>query len=273
MNKLYQLFKQYKYKLTIIYLFMLLTELSILSQPFLLGKSIDGLINNSYFWLMLFSTSYLVSTFFNYKRMVYDTKVYTQIYNSIVLKFLKRTDVDISAKVARTDMADHVVGVLAGYVHYYIATIVTVIGSIGFIYLENYRVGIAVSIAFICIVAAVSLFYKKIRQSIKVNHNHLEGKLKHLQAGYADSTSFFHRKRKLDIYESTLQGKNWLFIGLIKNTFLVIAILLLVNTSESLTIGGVITTYSYIHEFLISLMSIPVGIEMYSRLSDILKRL
>lgn len=205
--------------------------------------------------------------------MVYDTKVYTQIYNSIVLKFLKRTDVDISAKVARTDMADHVVGVLAGYVHYYIATIVTVIGSIGFIYLENYRVGIAVSIAFICIVAAVSLFYKKIRQSIKVNHNHLEGKLKHLQAGYADSTSFFHRKRKLDIYESTLQGKNWLFIGLIKNTFLVIAILLLVNTSESLTIGGVITTYSYIHEFLISLMSIPVGIEMYSRLSDILKRL
>ena len=252
---------------------MLLTELSILSQPFLLGKSIDGLINNSYFWLMLFSTSCLVSTFFNYKRMVYDTKVYTQIYNSIVLKFLKRTDVDISAKVARTDMADHVVGVLAGYVHYYIATIVTVIGSIGFIYLENYRVGIAVSIAFICIVAAVSLFYKKIRQSIKVNHNHLEGKLKHLQAGYADSTSFFHRKRKLDIYESTLQGKNWLLIGLIKNTFLVIAILLLVNTSESLTIGGVITTYSYIHEFLISLMSIPVGIEMYSRLSDILKRL
>ena len=51
------------------------------------------------------------------------------------------------------------------------------------------------------------------------------------------------------------------------------AIVLLVKTSESLTIGGVITTYSYIHGFLISLMSIPVGIEMYSRISDILKRL
>ena len=273
MSKLYQLFKQYKYKLTLIYVFMLLTELSILAQPFLLGKSIDGLINSSYFWLVLLSTSYLVSIFFNYKRMVYDTKVYTQIYNSIVLKFLKKTDADISVKVARTDMANHVVEVLSGYVHYYIATIVTVIGSIGFIYAENYRVGIAVSIAFVCIVAAVSLFYKKIKQSIKVKHNHLEAQLKHLQAGYIQSTSFFHRKRKLDIYESTLQGKNWLFIGLIKNAFLIIAIVLLVKTSETLTIGGVITTYSYVHEFLISLMSIPVGIEMYSRISDILKRL
>ena len=75
MNKLYQLFKQYKYKLTLIYVFMLLTEISILAQPFLLGKGIDGLINNSYFWLVLFGTSYLISTFFNYKRMVYDTKV------------------------------------------------------------------------------------------------------------------------------------------------------------------------------------------------------
>ena len=116
---------------------MLLTELSILSQPFLLGKSIDGLIDHSYFWLLLLGVSYLVSIFFNYKRMVYDTKVYTKIYNDIVLKFLKNSDADISSKIARTDMADQVVEVLAGYVHYYIATIVTVIGSISFIYLEN----------------------------------------------------------------------------------------------------------------------------------------
>ena len=49
--------------------------------------------------------------------------------------------------------------------------------------------------------------------------------------------------------------------------------MLLVITSESLTIGGVITTYSYVNRFLISLSSIPIGIEMYSRISDILKRL
>ena len=241
---------------------MLLTELSILSQPFLLGKSIDGLINSSYFWLSLLGASYLVSNFFNYKRMVYDTKVYTKIYNDIVLKFLKKTD-----------MANHVVEVLEGYVHYYIATIVTVIGSLGFIYLENYRVGIVVSVAFIFILSAVMILYKKIKQSINVKHNHLENKITDLQKGYVESVSFFERKRKLDIYESTLQGKNWFLIGTIKQVFLIMAILLLAASSETLTFGGMITTYSYVNQFLISLMSIPVGVEMYSRISDILKRL
>ena len=79
MNKMVIVFKQYKSQLLWIYLFMILTELTILSTPFLLGKSIDGLINGSWFWLVLLSGSYVISNFFNYKRMVYDTKVYTKI--------------------------------------------------------------------------------------------------------------------------------------------------------------------------------------------------
>ena len=69
---------------------MLLTELSIISQPFLLGKSIDGLLNGSWIWILFLGISYFLSNLFNYKRMVYDTKVYTKIYNDIVLKFLKQ---------------------------------------------------------------------------------------------------------------------------------------------------------------------------------------
>ena len=85
MDKIFEIFKEYKYKLLFIYLFMFLTELSILLQPLLLGKSIDGLINGSYLWLILLATSYCLSNFFNYKRMVYDTKVYTTIYNNIMM--------------------------------------------------------------------------------------------------------------------------------------------------------------------------------------------
>ena len=89
MKKIYGIFKEYKYKLLLIYFFMLLTELSIIIQPYLLGKSIDGLISGGWFWVGLLFCSYSISNLFNYKRMVYDTKVYTQIYNDIVLRFLK----------------------------------------------------------------------------------------------------------------------------------------------------------------------------------------
>ena len=130
MNKLITIFKQYKSQLTWIYMFMVLTELSILSTPFLLGKSIDGLMIGNWYWVALLGVSYFLSNFFNYKRMVYDTKVYTTIYNDIALTFLKKDHVDVSTKIARTDMAHDIVKVLESYVHYYIATIVTIIGSL-----------------------------------------------------------------------------------------------------------------------------------------------
>ena len=273
MNKLVIIFKQYKHQLTWIYMFMILTELSILSTPFLLGKSIDGLMNNNWYWMVLLGISYFLSNFFNYKRMVYDTKVYTTIYNDIALKFLKKQDVDISTKIARTDMAHDIVHVLEGYVHYYIATIVTIIGSLIFIYSENWRVGLLVSFAIVAIIGTVFIFYKKIRQGISLRNNHYETKLQSIEKGYQSSELFFNRRRKIEIYESTIQGKNWFLVNSVKYIFLLLSIILLVTTTKNITIGSVVTVYSYVHNFLIALLSAPVAVEMFLRISDILKRL
>lgn len=273
MKKIYNIFKEYKYKLLLIYFFMLLTELSIIIQPYLLGKSIDGLLAGTWLWIILLFISYFISNLFNYKRMVYDTKVYTQIYNDIVLRFLKINNDPDSVKVARTDMAHDIVGVLEGYVHYYIATIITIFGSIGFIYITNWKVGLLVTLALIVIIFTVLVFYKKIRQGINVRNNHYENKVTAIQNGYDTSVSFFNRRRKLEIFESTLQGKNWFFVGMIKSIFLVFSIILLIKTSNSITTGSVVTIYSYVNNFLISLMSVPVAFEMYSRLTNIIKRI
>jgi len=273
MGKIIEIFKQFKIELTWIYFFMLVTELSNLATPFLLGKSIDGLIDGTWFWLIFLGISYFTSNFFNYKRMVYDTKVYTRIYNSIVFRFLKNNNDDVSTKMARTDMAHQIVDVLEGYVHYYIATIVTIVGSIGFIYSENWRVGLLVTLSFVLILLGVSVYYKKIKQAIKVRNNQYEKKNDAIQLGYEQSVSFFSRRRKLEIFESTLQGKNWFLVGSIKNIFLFLSVILLVTTTKNITIGSVVTVYSYVNNFLISLLSVPVAVEMYSRLSDILKRI
>jgi hypothetical protein len=273
MKKFIVIFKQYKLQLTWIYLFMLLTELSILSTPFLLGKSIDGLISGSWCWMVLLGISYFVSNFFNYKGMVYDTKVYTAMYNDIALKFLKKDDVDVSTKIARTDMAHEIVNVLGGYVHYYIATIVTIIGSLVFIYSENWQVGALVSVAIVFIISAVFVLYKKIRQGIVIANDHYEKKAKSIEDGYPSSQSFFNRRRKIEICQSTIQGKNWFLMNSIKYVFLILSIILLITTTKDVTIGSVVTVYSYVSNFLIALLSAPVAIEMFLRINDVLKRL
>jgi ABC-type multidrug transport system fused ATPase/permease subunit len=273
MNKIYNIFKEYKYKLLLIYFFMTITEISIICQPYLLGKSIDGLIGGSYFWVFMLSISYGVSNLFLYKRMVYDTKVYTMIYNNIVLKFLKNTNEDDSKKIARSDMAHDIVDVLESYVHYYISTIITIFGSIGFIFKTNWKIGLLVILSLFIIILAVLVFYKKIKQSINLSNDHYENKVKSIQNGYKSSVSFFSRRRKIAIFASTLQGKNWFLVSSIKSIFLVLSIIILINTTNNTSAGSVITIYSYVDNFLISLMSVPVALEMYSRLSNIIKRI
>jgi ABC-type multidrug transport system fused ATPase/permease subunit len=273
MKKFIVIFKQYKYQLSWIYVFMILTELSILSTPFLLGKSIDGLIIGNWYWLVMLGVSYFISNFFNYKRMVYDTKVYTTIYNDIALTFLKKDNVDVSTKIARTDMAHDIVHVLEGYVHYYIATIITIIGSLIFIYSENWKVGVLVSIATFFLVGAVFILYKKIKQAITIRNDHYEKKAKSIENGYLSAESFFLRRRRIEIYDSTIQGKSWFLANSVKYVFLLFSIVLLVTTTKNITIGSIITVYSYVNNFLISLMSAPVIVEMCLRTTDILKRI
>lgn len=273
MNKIIVIFKQYKSELTYIYIYMLLSELSILSTPFILGKSIDGLISGNWYWVILLAVLYFLSNLFNYKRMVYDTKVYTTIYNNIALKFLKKNNVNVSTKVARTDMAHEIVNVLEGYVHYYIATLVTIIGSIIFIFSENWKVGILISFAIIFIISSLFIFYKKLKQGINIFNNHYEKKTKAIENGYISSESFFYRRRNIEICQSTIQGKNWFLINTIKYIFLILSIILLITTSKNITIGSAITVYSYVNNFLISLLSAPVAIDMFLRINDVLKRL
>lgn len=205
--------------------------------------------------------------------MVYDTKVYTKIYNNTIFNFLKKTKENDSKKIARTEMAKDIVGVLEGYVNYYIGTIISIFGSISFIYISNWRIGILVSLALIFKIVAVLIYYKKIRQSINLRNDHHENKVKSIQRGYHSSVSFFKRKRKLDIFESTLQGKNWFLFRSLKMLFLVSSIIILILTSKNITAGEVVTLYSYVNNFLSSLSSIPVAFEMYSRLSNIITRI
>jgi ABC-type multidrug transport system fused ATPase/permease subunit len=271
MRKLINIFKEFRFELGLIYLFMILTELASLSQPLLLGMSIDGLLHNNTTPLLFLGVSYLLSNFFLYKRMVWDTKVYTKIYNSIVLNFLQKSDAPTSKKVARTDMAHQIIHVLEEYVHYYISTIIGLVGSIIFIWTKSILVGALITLSAPLIGLAVWVFYKKIRQAIHLRNDHYETKVEAIEGGFLSSKSFFKRRRRLEIFESNLQGKNWLAVGLIKNTFLFISIILLIKTTQ-VTPGSIVTVYTYINNFLGSLLSVPVAVEMYSRITNILER-
>lgn len=254
---------------------MLAAEGLLLLQPFILGKTIDELIlKNEYKWLITLFCVHMCANMFFYKRMVFDTKIYTKIYNDIVLKFVNKKDIDNSSKVARTDMSNQLVDVLESYVHYYISVFVTVIGSLYFIMSTNTQTGLIIISSAIFIAFAVLMFYKKIQQATILRNNHYEQKVDIINSEDEENIlTFFKRRRKLLIMSSTIQGKNWFLISTIKHIFIIIAIVTFIKTSPNISQGSAIAIYAYINNFLESLMSIPVGVEAYSRIKDVINRI
>ena len=59
----------------------------------------------------------------------------------------------------------------------------------------------------------------------------------------------------------------------VKYSFVIISILVYINSSVVKTSGEIIYVYSYINNFIMALSSIPIGAEAYSRMSDVFKRL
>lgn len=269
-----QLFKKYKFQLLTIYLFMFLVEILVLLQPFFLGKTIDGIISKNYNPLWSLIIVYVGYVIFLYKRMVYDTKIYTKIYNYIVINFISNTKEGTSAKIARVDFANQVIHLIENYVHYYLSTIITMVGSVLFVFSQNSNVGYIMLFCSIPIWFIVKVFYKKISQSTIVLNNHSEKKVDIINNfNIEEIKNFFYRNRKLNIFASTLSGKNWFWINIVKYSFVIISILVYINSSVVKTSGEIIYVYSYINNFIMALSSIPIGAEAYSRMSDVFKRL
>lgn len=128
------------------------------------------------------------------------------------------------------------------------------------------------SIVPICLI--VYSLYNKIAQGTKVAHTHYEHKVSILTEGEDEKIdTFFKRRRKVLIYQSTIQGKNWTALSLTKGIFLILSIVVFTHSSVDLSQGQAVSMYAYINQFLISLMSIPVGVEMFTRLKDIVNRI
>lgn len=265
---------KYKLELLTIYFYMVIAQLLFLVEPYVLGKMIDGLIRKKYEWTLAFTGIILFENIFIYRRMVLDTKIYTKIYNDIVLRYLKRDNSsDPSTRIARTEMSNNIINFLENDVHYYIYAILSVIGTLFFIFLQNPLTGFVVLSCVLPICVIVYLFYKKIAQCTQVGHDHYEQKIQILTDNKEDVVdTFFKRRRKILIYGSTIQGKNWTSLNSVKSLFLVISLIVL-TSQTTITQGQAVSVYSYINQFLISLMSIPIGVETFTRMKDVINRI
>ena len=257
------LLKKHKWKIARIYTYVFVAQLLFLVEPYLLGKAIDHSLKGDHHYLIFLLGVFLLENYFMYRRMVYDTKVYTDIYNEIVLDYLEKDKTsDISTKMARTDIAFSLINFLECDLHYILMSIMTLIGSLYFIFIENSLTGFAVILCVVPIIFIVKILYKKIAKATIFNTEDI-----------SVIETFYKRRKRVVVASSTLQGQNWASLNSVKSAFLVLAVIVFTTFGKDVSQGSMVAMYAYINQFLISLLSIPVSMEVYSRIKDALHRI
>ena len=274
-SRAWQIAKKYKWKIALIYAYVFIAQLLFLVEPFLLGKAIDSSLKGDHMCLLLLLGVFLSENFFMYRRMVYDTKVYTDIYNDIVIDYLSRDkESDNSTKMARTDIAYSLINFLENDLHYILMSVMSIIGSLYFIFASNALTGFVVLLCVVPTVFIVKVFYKLIAKSTRVGNTHYEQKATIFNTeDLSMIETFYKRRKRVIVAGSTLQGKNWASLNSVKSVFLILAIIVFTTADTSISQGTAVAMYAYINQFLISLMSIPVSMEIYTRIKDAMHRI
>jgi ABC-type multidrug transport system fused ATPase/permease subunit len=274
MKNITDIIKKYKWKILLIYAYVFFTQVLYLAEPYILGKAIDGVLVKEYKFILILLGIFLTENLLMYKRMVYDTKVYVQIYNEIVFDYLKRDDdSDASSKIARTELTNNFINFLENDLQYFIMALMSIVGSLYFIFLGSWLTGVVVACCLLPTVLIVRIYYKKISQGMRVGHTHYEQKFGTMNAADEGKIeTFFKRRKRLIVNQSTLQGKHWASLNSVKSIFLVAAVIIF-SQNAGLSQGQAVSMYAYINQFLMSLMSVPIGVETFARIRDVLKRL
>jgi ABC-type multidrug transport system fused ATPase/permease subunit len=247
-----------------------------LSYPWATGLAIDGLIAHDWREAFPIVAAWTARGAIGGFRKMYDTRVYNDVYNAIVVETIHRqrqAGVAVSGVAARSAMAREFVTFFERDVPVLVTSIIGILGSAAM--LAWYDLWIA---AFACAlflpVALVNRVYAA--RSGKLNaalNDQLEREVGVIERADPDEVrSHFRSLRRWRVKLSDAEAYNWTSIELL-SIFAFIAILARATNLTTTETGDIFAILSYVWRLMENLDNVPQLVQQLSRLVDIRKRI
>jgi len=272
-----QIMLQHRYRLVLTYILFSVEMLGNLMRPFFLGVAINDLTRGSYNGLLLLSAVHFGWLAVSIIRHRLDTRTYSDIYTSLVTKFLARRykKTDVSRLSAHSTLAREFVDFLEFDLAYVVEAVYNILGSLVLLFIYDTSV-VLVCLAILLPVTAVSYSYgKKMKKLNAQKNDELEKQVDIISTGNSRLIQqHYNSLRTWNIRISDQEAWNF---GIMEMMVLAVIALSLLVTHK--TIGGnieagsLIGIYAYIQRFVSGLDTIPYTVQRISSLHDITRRI
>lgn len=241
-----EILKENKLQITFIYA-MLIIQYGIFSLiPYLLGKTIDGLLIKDNFYLLILLTAEITALLIGFFLKRYDTKVFMKIFCDKAIKAVQilRNKNIIPAKIAARYQ---LVGYYSDFFEFSLPQIIQAfIGAttaLSMLYLTDHKIGILATILFIGMIT-VNKIYSYKTQKIDLNIQAEKENINHSLMENLEYKNYLQNLSQNYVRKSNLDAANFFFNDSLSIIMHLATMLILVYTQP--TVGAITSTLLYV---------------------------
>lgn len=241
-----EILKENKLQITFIYA-MLIIQYGLFSLiPYLLGKTIDGLLIKDNFYLLILLTAEITALLIGFFLKRYDTKVFMKIFCDKAIKAVQilRNKNIIPAKIAARYQ---LVGYYSDFFEFSLPQIIQAfIGAttaLTMLYLTDHKIGILATILFIGMIT-VNKIYSYKTQKIDLNIQAEKENINHSLMENLEYKNYLQNLSQNYVKKSNLDAANFFFNDSLSIIMHLATMLILVYTQP--TVGAITSTLLYV---------------------------
>ncbi len=268
--------RPFRRRIAFTYALTVVEDLLELAYPWATGLAINGLLAQDYRMIAPVMIAWVLHTAIGCGRQMYDTRLYTEVYNAIVIDTVlrqRRSGVEPTRVAARSAMSRELVTFFEKDMPVVLNTTVSIVGSAAVLFYYDLVIG-AIAVLLFIPVAVINRSY--MRRSLMLNeglNNQLEHEVQVIAAAQEDAVArHFAVVRGWRVKLSDADALNWTAIeGLSILVFLLV--LLRVVHMPGADVGTIFAIFVYVWRLMEKLDLMPQIVQQLMRLKDIRRRI
>ncbi len=264
--------RPFSWQIALTYVLTFVEDLLELSYPWATGLAIDGLMAHEFHQALPIVLAWSGRACIGCFRQMYDTRVYTKVYNEIAEDTIirqRRAGIEATSVAARSAMSREFVTFFEIDVPVVITSVIHILGSAIILFWYDYTIGALASLLFIPVYLVNRVY---IRVSSRLNRG--------LNDQLEKEVVFIERHDPLEVREHFTQVRNWRVklsdaaaynwtIIEVLSILVFIAILLRATVLPETETGEIFAILVYVWRLMEGLDHVPTIVQQLTRLRDI----
>lgn len=266
----------YQWRIALTYALTLTEDLLELSYPWATGVAINGVLDGHMEYAAPLIVAWAARSTIGLIRRMYDTRLYTQIYNHIVEMTIlrqRRAGVPATRVAARSAMSREFVTFFEKDVATLVTTMVGIFGSLGMLLWYDLVIGGMMACLFVPVFIVNNSYVRKSFAYNRELNNQLEEEVKSIETADPDVVkAHFSAVRVWRVKLSDAEAWNWSIIEVL-SILLLVGVLVRITYMDEVSAGEIFAMIVYVWQFMENLDNVPELLQQLARLQDIRKRI